>query len=196
MTDERRGFQRLNLVRPLDGWFGDYSVQLVEVSAKGALMQAEEEIPLRSRALLRFWWRDTELEIVAETVRRMHDRTGVHFTEANEQLMSLIADSARELLRAQEANAAGDRAHNVIADQTLTSASESFRGIGYVTWVLKPDGWKQRPSLLPDQPPDGFTISATEPEEQVEILCRTYEAGDTEARRLTRMLAEISVASR
>ena len=194
MSDERRGFQRLNLVRPLDGWFGDFAVQLVEVSATGALMESGEEIPPESRALLRFWWRDAELEITAETVRQNGARTAVKFVDSNATLMDLIADSARELLRAQEANAAGDRARNVIADETLTSASVAHGAIGYVTWVLKPDGWTKRPSLLPDQPPDGFTISASEPDEQVQILCRTYESGDAEARRLTRMLAEISVA--
>lgn len=194
MSDERRGFQRLNLVRPLDGWFGDFAVQLVEVSATGALMESGDAIPLDSRALLRFWWHDTELEMLAETVRNEGGRTAVKFVESTEMLMDLIADSARELLRAQEANAAGDRAANVIADQTLTAASMAHGALGYVTWVLGANGWKRRPSLLPEQPPDGFTISASEPEDQVEILCRTYESGDTEARRLTRMLAEISVA--
>lgn len=193
MSDERRGFQRLNLVRPLDGWFGDFAVQLVEVSASGALMEAEDPIPLESRALLRFWWNNAEIEIVAETVRHDAGRTAVSFVDTHATLMDLIADSARELLRAQEANAAGERALNVIGDQTLTAASE-FQGHGYVTWVLKPDGWKHHASFVPDQPSDGFTIAASEPPEQVEILCRTYESGDTEARRLTRMLAEISVA--
>ena len=68
-------------------------------------------------------------------------------------------------------------------------------GTGYVTWIFGENGWTSRYSLLADQPEDGFTIAAGEPDEQVQILCRTYESGDTEARRLTRMLAEISVAS-
>lgn len=193
MSDERRGPQRLHLVRPLDGWFGDFAVRLVEVSVTGALMESDDAIPPESRALLRFWWRDAELELLAETVREKDGRTAVVFVGSNDELMDLIAGSARELLRAQEANAAGDREHNVIADQTLTAASAGPGGPGYVTWILKPDGWKHRPSLLPDQPDDGFTIAASEPFEQVEILCRTYESGDAEARRLTQMLAEISV---
>jgi len=193
MTEERRGFQRLNLVRPIDGWFGDYAVRLVDVSATGALMECDETIPADSRALLRFWWRDSELEILAETARQDVNRCAVVFVDSDDVLTGLIADSARELLRAQEANAAGDRARNVVADQTLTAASAGHGGAGYVTWVLKSDGWKHRPSLLPDQPSDGFTIAASEPQEQVEILCRTYESGDAEARTLTRMLAEISV---
>ena len=39
------------------------------------------------------------------------------------------------------------------------------------------------------------TIGAGEPEDQVAMLCRTYESGDAEARKLTRMLAELSVAA-
>jgi hypothetical protein len=64
-----------------------------------------------------------------------------------------------------------------------------------VTWTLEEKGWKKRPSLLPDQPDNGFTLAASEPEEQVALLRKTYENGDTEQRRLTRLLAELSVAT-
>jgi hypothetical protein len=47
---------------------------------------------------------------------------------------------------------------------------------------------------IADQPADGFTIAAGETEDQVALLCQTYESGDEEARRMTRMLAELSVA--
>lgn len=194
MSDERRGFQRLNLVRPLDGWFGDFAVRLTEVSAKGALMESDEAIATESRALLRFWWRDEELELVAETARQDGNRCAVVFVESNDDLLRLIADSARELLRAQEANAAGERALNVIGEETLTAASAGASTRTYVQWILADAGWKRRVSLLPDQPTDGFTISAAEPTDQVDLLRETYENGDAEARRLTRMLAEISVA--
>lgn len=194
MSEERRGFQRLNLLRPLDGWFGDFAVRLIEVSARGALMDSDEPIASDSRALLRFWWRGEELELLAETARHDGNRCAVVFIGTSDELLRLIADSARELLLAQEANATGDRAHNVIGDQTLTAASAGAASRGYVTWLFDGERWKRRASLLPDQPPDGFTISASEPEDQVEILRGTYANGDAEARRLTRMLAEISVA--
>lgn len=194
MNDERRGFQRLNLVRPLDGWFGDFAVRLIEVSAKGAFMESDEPIPAESRALLRFWWHGEELELLAETARHEDLRCAIVFLESSDALLHRIAESARELLRAQEANAVGDRARNVIADETLTAASAGAMRRGYVTWILGANGWKHRASLLPDQPSDGFTISAAEPDEQVQLLCSTYASGDAEARRLTRMLAEISVA--
>jgi hypothetical protein len=195
VTDERRQFQRLNLIEPIDGWFGDYSVRLVNVSATGALIDSDEHIPDDARGLLRFFWRGKEIELLAETARRVDAQTGLAFLDESETLRGLIADSARELLLAQEANALGKREANVIGDQTLTAASAGARLAGYVTWTLSDKGWKSRRSLLPDQPPDGFTVAAGEADDQVAMLCRTYESGDAEARSLTRMFAELSVAS-
>jgi len=195
VSDERRQFQRLTLVQPVDGWFGDYAVQLLNVSASGALIECDEPIPVDARGLLRFFWRGTEVEVLAETARSGDGRTAMAFVEESEVLRSLIADSAKELLRAQEANASGNRAANVIGDETLTAASARAHAGSFVTWVLGEEGWKTHRSLLPDQPPDGFTVSAGEPEEQVELLCRTYESGDAQARHLTRMLAELSVVN-
>jgi hypothetical protein len=194
VSDERRQFQRLALVEPLDGWFGDFPVRLIDVSATGALIESYEPLPSDARALLRFFWRGVALEIMAETARAGEQRTGVHFVEESADLWALIAGSATELLLALEANARGDRDANVVGDQTFTAAMHAHAS-GYVTWVLGADGWKSRPALLPQQPDDGFTISAGEAEDQVEMLRHTYELGDAEAKRLTRMLAELSVAS-
>ena len=48
-------------------------------------------------------------------------------------------------------------------------------------------------AVLPDQPEDGFTVSTNETQEQIDLLCNTYETGDDEAKRMTRMIAELSV---
>ena len=197
MDDERRQYQRLNMTRPIDGWFGDYAVLLRDVSANGALVEHDDVIEEGARGLLRFYFRREEVEVLAETVRRSDGSAGLHFVESCETLNKLLAESAVELLMAQEANASGDREHNVIGDETLTSASGAYRiplG-GYVAWTLDGDRWMRRHSLLPDQPPNGFTVSAQEDETQVAMLCRTYADGDEEARRLTRLLAELSVAA-
>src|SRR4051812_21934970 len=99
-----------------------------------------------------------------------------------------------EIRRAQEANAAGDRAHNIIAnDATLTAASELPPTAAFFTYRLVDGAWKRRRTLLPDQPDDGFTVRASVPEEQIALLCRTYEKGDDESRQLTRLMAGLSV---
>jgi len=193
VTDERRAYQRLTLTEPLDGWFGDYAVRLVDVSASGAQIEHDEPIPADARALLRFFWRGQEVEILAETARLIHThRLGLRFLEESDTLRSLIATSAADVLRALEANVRGDRDANVIGDETLTSVWRSH-ATGYVRWELAEGRWTHHHAREPDQPEHGFTISASETEEQVELLRRTYETGDAEARRLTRMLAELSV---
>lgn len=192
--DERRQFQRLELPEPLDGWFGDYPVRLINVSGTGAFIRCDEEIPADARALLRFFWRGTEVELLAEISRFDGDGRGLAFLDDPTMLRDLISDSTTELLRAQEANAMGNREKNVFGEQTLTAASSRVSS-SYVCWTFGNDGWKSRASLVPDQPPNGFTVSAGELEEQVALLRRTYEGGDTESRKLTRIFAELSVAT-
>lgn len=194
MSDERRHFQRLTLLEPIDAWFGDYAVRLIDVSATGALVEYDEPIPSDARALLRFWWRGEEVELMAETARTLESRSGLHFLEDNEALCRLIAGSATEMLLALEANARGDREANVIGDETLTAAWRRPMQ-GFVRWIFGDGVWRSERSAHADQPENGFTIAAAEPDDQVALLCRTYESGGTEARQLTRMLAELSVAA-
>jgi hypothetical protein len=194
VSDERRHFQRLALGEPLDGWFGDFAVRLVDVSATGALVEYDEPLPADARALLRFYWKGVEVEVTAETVRTTDSQSGLRFLEENDNLRMLIASSATEMLLALEANARGDRGANVVGDETLTSAWQR-PATGFIRWIFGAAGWRSERSHSSEQPPDGFTIGAAEPDEQVSLLCRTYESGDAEARKLTRMLAELSVAA-
>ena len=194
VIDERRQFQRLNLTRPIDGWFSDHPVLIVEVSASGAKIVHDDPITRNSRGLLRFPWRGKDVEILSQITRTEGARSGVHFLEHNAALMQMITDSASEVLRAQQANAAGDRERNVVGDETLTAVSAAIRvSSGFLQYRLTTDGWKCHRVLLPDQPEDGFTVSANETQEQIDLLCSTYESGDEEAKRMTRMIAEVSV---
>jgi hypothetical protein len=195
VSDERRTFQRLNLTRAIEGSFGQRSVRIADVSASGAQLIVAPPLDAGTRARLRFVWRGVEVDVMAEVIRNDDGRAGVQFVEANDALRNLLAASVMEILQAQEANAAGDRALNVIGgDETLTAASEIALSDAFLSFRLGDDGWKRRRSLLPDQPEDGFTIRASVPQDEVDLLCRTYEAGDAESRRLTRMMAELSVS--
>ncbi|PYQ58613.1 MAG: hypothetical protein DMF58_14720, partial [Acidobacteria bacterium] len=100
MIEERREFQRLNLTKPIDGWFGDFSVLVVEVSAGGAKLVHDEPIPMGSRGVLRFSWRGRDVEILSQITRSEGARSGVHFLQFNDDLRSLVSESANEVLRA------------------------------------------------------------------------------------------------
>ena len=195
MQDDRRLYQRLHLTQPIKARFGNTTVRLLDVSAKGVLVESDRPLQKGSTETLRFTWRDEELSIPAKVVRCVDVESGLEFTEDSVALRALIAKSAEEVLRAQQANVDGDRESNVIGDQTLTSASAGLGLSGYIVWSLTPEGWKRRRALLPDQPEDGFCVSAAEAADQVELLRQTWENGDEETRRMTRMLAELSAAS-
>lgn len=195
MQEDRRLYQRLHLTEPLPARFGRTKVQLVDVSATGALAESRKPIAAGSKSVLHFSWRGREVSIHAEVVRTADRESGLHFIEESAVLWELISESAEELLRAQRANMEGDRESNVVGEETLTSASAGLGASGYVVWTLTDGGWKKRRALLGDQPDDGFCVSAAEPADQVELLRQTWENGDEETRRMTRLLAELSAAS-
>ena len=197
MTDERREFQRLLLTRPIEGFFALHNVRILDVSATGAQIELDSDLPLGETGPLRFAWRDHKLLIEAEVVRADEGLAGLRFSEDSQELRELIAQSANEVLRAQLANMTGEREQNILpGDETLTASSSRVLGkSGYASMIFDGGAWKRRKALLPDQPPNGFTVSAAEPEDQVALLCDTYEKGDEQQRNLTRLLAELSCAT-
>ena len=196
MSDERRRFQRLNLTEPIEGRFDLAPVRILDVSATGALILHEGTIAEGARGLLRFPWRGEEIQVVSEVMRSDEGRSGLEFVVDSEPLRAALLASVTELLRAQEANAEGDREKNVISgDETITAAA-GMRAVNiFICYRLTEQGWKKRTMLLAEQPEDGFTVAASVPDDEINSLCQTYEAGDEEARRLTRLLAELSVAA-
>jgi hypothetical protein len=186
------------MVRPLDGWFSDYAVRVLDLSTAGARIESAEEIPLGTRGLFRFYWRKEEIEVTAEIARAGADDEGLRFTEESGVVRRLISEANAEVRRAQAANALGLREQNVIdGDQTLTAASAAQRSMmakGFIVWTWDGSGWDSRKALLPDQPDDGFTVAAAESPEQVQQLRTSYEESDEEGRKLIRRLAELSVA--
>jgi hypothetical protein len=53
--------------------------------------------------------------------------------------------------------------------------------------------WEKRWTRDPRQPDDGFTVLATEPSDQVDMLCEDYRRTDSATRRLIRLLARLTV---
>jgi hypothetical protein len=186
VSDERRAFQRLNLTEPVDGAFGGVPLRIVEVSARGVLALADEPLPRGGRGIVRFRWRGEDVEAGAAVVWCEEGRAGFRLDEIPGVLRTLLEQSVAELLRAHETEA--QHAPIVEVDDVRFPEAEVF-----YTYTLDEGAWRRRTSLLPDQPPNGFTIAPSEAAENVALLCRTFERGDAETRRLTRLFAELSV---
>lgn len=81
-------------------------------------------------------------------------------------------------------------------DETQRRLSRSPIAIerGYIRCVLIKDrSWQKKWTHNPEQPVDGFTVSAAESREAIDRLCETYYRADGDDRRLIRILAQMSV---
>lgn len=183
MSEERRAYQRLELTQPVGGAFGGVALRIVEVSARGVLALTDEPLPPGARGVIRFRWRDEDVEAGAAVVWCEEGRVGFRLDEIPPVLRALLEASVTALLRAQEA----------AEHAPIVEVDELHHADVFYTYTFDEGAWSRRTSLLPDQPPNGFTIAPSEPAANVELLCRTFERGDAETRRLTRLFAELSV---
>ena len=82
------------------------------------------------------------------------------------------------------------------ARERVQGAHDIVTNRGYLRCTLVGNWrWEKKWSRDADQPENGFTVLATEPEEHVELLCDEYLHADRERRKLIRLLAQTSVES-
>lgn len=84
-----------------------------------------------------------------------------------------------------------------VAEAVGTSALPMARvakDTGYVCYQLENQRWKQKRTHDPGQPADGFTISALEDGEQVQLLCEAYARSDQQGRKMIQLFAQLSIA--
>ena len=145
-------------------------------------------------------------------------QSGLYFTDYSGDSANRLRDLASTIvarsLAEQVANAKGlgpvsernmpvFRSGGVVANELepnqksadrLIPPSEMAIDRGYIRCTLIGGvRFEKKWSRVPDQPEEGFTISAAEPEENVEQLCETFLRGSEEDRRLILLLAQLSV---
>ena len=107
--------------------------------------------------------------------------------DAYEKLRELIAERIIRALEEQKANARG--IPPLAAYMYQPGKGELYRRCEFVSGE-----WRKTETEHPDQPANGFTISAEVEPEHVDLLCRTWESTTAEGRRLTQMLAALSIS--
>ena len=79
-------------------------------------------------------------------------------------------------------------------DEHLLPSRDLTHKTGFIRFSFdKARGWNRKWTLDSKQPVEGYTISANETWEQVELLCDLYRRSDAEGRALIRVLAEASL---
>jgi hypothetical protein len=76
---------------------------------------------------------------------------------------------------------------------SVLPASRIAQETGYVCYHLDNRQWRQKRTHDPGQPAEGFTIAATEDQDQAGLLCQAYERSDRDGRKLIQLFAQLSI---
>lgn len=199
--DERREFQRLNLEPTIAGTLGSTAVSILEIGVLGARVQHASALD-GSENELRFSYRENEIALKCEVVRTMNGdsqypdaglQSGVRFLaalgESGDRLREMLGELVTlELDKSRRGSVQFN--HEIDGDKTVRG-----KDAAYLSYRLEGSVWNKRRVFLPEQPPVGFTVARSTDSDDLQRLCRVYEASDDEGRRLIRLFAELSVSA-
>ena len=202
--DDRRQFGRVTPVQRIRGTVGTVAVYLLDVSLAGARVAHQDPIgDIGATSVLTFEWegrtysgpcevRRTKLEKPARSKfeKALH-HSGLFLMrtdpESHAVLRDIVHASVTRALDEQKANAYGIPA-------TAALSYQSGSGDEFLRCEIRHSGWVQSSTRDPQQPEHGFTIASSEPAQKVAMLCRAYEKGDADGRRLIRTFAALSIS--
>lgn len=81
-------------------------------------------------------------------------------------------------------------------DAHLIPDKKIAKEVGFVRYAKKNNRWTSVWTLDPSQPEEGFTVSANEAADQIEMLCKLYRDGDRQTRDMIRLLSATSLENR
>lgn len=202
---ERRRYGRIALDKPMAGRFGEVGIRILDISLSGfriaheSLLSAGHSYPLWTE------WDGKRIGLDCRVIRtnlwrlakalgeRSIYHSGLEIThsidDSYDVLRELITDRVMRALEEQLANAHG--IPPFAAHMHQPGKSDLYRRCEYIDGV-----WRRRETIRPEQPPNGFTVSVDVTPAHMEMLCNTWERSTAEGRRLTQILAELSVSKK
>lgn len=201
---ERRRYGRIRLDEPIRARFGDLPVFVLELSVVGFLIAHEGRLASEvAQHHLVLEWDGAELDLDCTVVRSALYRLAKNLGEKSvyhtglrilryegddfDRLRHLIRDRILRALEEMKANAHG-------IPPLAAYMYQPEKGELYRRCELVGGTWRKTETIRPQQPLNGFTVSAEVDPHHVEMLCDAWERTTTEGRRLTRLLAELSIS--
>ncbi|HEX7152163.1 MAG TPA: PilZ domain-containing protein [Thermoanaerobaculia bacterium] len=202
-SNERRRYGRIQLDQPVPARLGDFRVRIIEISLAGFRLLHEARVSTITPYELTFERNGQVTSFLVKAARtslwrlarsaeeRSIYQSGVHILEASREaqllLREFVAERVIRAIEEQKANARG--IPPLAAYMYQPGKGELYRCCEFI------DGqWRKRETARSKQPPNGFTISADVDPVHVDLLCRTWETTTDEGRRLTQLLAELSIS--
>ncbi len=203
---ERRQYGRVDLDEPLEGKLDGMPVQVIEISITGMRLAHELRLPPASVRRLEITWGEQSMDFSCSVVRSFLYRlarkpgektiyhSGMQIEEAfgasEKTIRALIAERITRALEAQKANARG------IPPIGDYYAYQLEKGDRFRRCELANGVWRKFDTTSTVQPENGFTISTGVAPFHVDMLCRTFEQTTAEGRRLTQILAQLSISKK
>ncbi|HEX2835357.1 MAG TPA: hypothetical protein VHW00_20250 [Thermoanaerobaculia bacterium] len=185
--------------------FADRPVRILELSVVGFLAAHELRLAADETHRMVVDWQGTTIELDCLVVRStlwrlgktMGERSiyhsGLHIVDVSrtsfDALRELIAERVMRALEEQKANARGIPPLAAYMYRYQPEKGELYRRCELVSGQ-----WRKTETIRSAQPLNGFTVSADVDPDHVDMLCRTWETTTPEGRRLTRLLAELSIS--
>jgi hypothetical protein len=204
VANDRREFQRLRLAKPILALMNGQNALILDIGVGGAFVEHYGSLPAGARCNLLFRWMGEDVELLCEVKRsdvvraggdgiNIVSHSGVSFLQAVGEAAALLNDMMATFIGRVLARCAaiGEPESESLSLSQIGGARRA-RSRGYVTFHFYNGVWRREVTTDGKQPDDGFTVAAFEDDDELETLCRSYEAADTEGRRLIRLLAELS----
>lgn len=196
----RRAIERIRMAPALPGQLGSMAVGILDVSLTGAGIEHASPLQVGAAMRLSFRWEGDEIALPCTVIRSRlvgfaagsekklyasglsFDRKGLG---SEHPVRRMIEGSVRRALEAQVSNARGIRLRNEEAPPRFET--------GFCCFRLQDGRWRKAKTQNPMQPPEGFTVPASEDPDQLELLCKLYERCEDPLKHMIRILAQLSV---
>jgi hypothetical protein len=198
----KREFERVHFEHPIPARLSGQPVALLDLAIGGARLLGTTRVPPASDHALEVDWEGETIRLKCSVTRcviqafaaKKDDKStyeiGVRIVEtvgdADKKLHHMIADFVLRAIDEQRANwngvpPAGPYVH-------IEGKGGRYRRCQFFN-----GGWQIAETTQPEQPINGFTVSADVSPKYLQMLCQTWERTDAEGKRLTRILAELSI---
>ncbi|MHB0969059.1 MAG: hypothetical protein ACYC7A_14305 [Thermoanaerobaculia bacterium] len=215
MADEKRQVERIRLQEPLAAFINNRRVWIVDLGLLGCRIEHNHPLDAGQQVTMLFHWGGDDITIDCAITRcevqplLMDTReisiyhSGIEFGQSSPNTSNavrrIVAAEVMRILDAQKANARGEIrtwAKDVSFFAKKHDVAEKGQG-GKPVYLMcrldKSGQWNRVPVYKANQPPDGFTVAADTPADEIETLIRSYAEGNAEARHLIRVCAELSL---
>jgi len=201
-NEVKREFERVHFEHPIPARLSGQPIALLDLAIGGARLLGTTRVPPASN-------HDLEIDFDGETIRLKcsvtrcviqafavkKDQKSTY--EIGVRIVETVGDADRKL-------------HHMIAEFVLKAIEEqraNWNGVPPVGPYIHVEGkggryrrcqffnggWQISETTQPEQPLNGFTVSADVSPRYLKMLCQTWERTDNEGKRLTRILAELSI---